>query len=315
MKNQLLTLVAASAQDLKTKIDNLSIKRLNKFPHVALAIQGKDICACSFHLAVGSPQKIQLALMAEAVELLSLPTDDIVLDYQIFQSNQSGTNGYFLFMSKTILQSYLTVLERACLLPFKVTTSFLLNLDSFLQQQDVDGQRSCILDFSQQNCICLAVFDRKKCELIREVPYENIQEAKKEIIQSLRSVTNSTQASPYRYIYYSGHFPHKEKFIGDIKEVFQIEKEQEYFLNNAVVFSPDSSYFSLNILRSNFLSFKQYKTVKLCLHAALILMFLFGMKGFIQIINNHKDINEIKRSFSQKDYRYAKDLERQIKRL
>ena len=140
-----------------------------------------------------------------------MASDELEFDFQITKSDKDNIRGIYACISKKVLEDYLLVLDKENLNPVKVTEHFLTRIDSLYQQNILNGARICFLDFSAKNIVNLFISSNKECELLRKIPFENLDDAQTEIIQSLRSASAKSWPKHYDGIYYAGGFKGTEK--------------------------------------------------------------------------------------------------------
>ena len=82
-KNNTRILEAFSPEDLNGTLEALSQSEGMVAGPVILSIRGPRVMGCAFHLTNVSLKDVRSHLMGEAMELLSLTSDDIEFDFQI----------------------------------------------------------------------------------------------------------------------------------------------------------------------------------------------------------------------------------------
>jgi len=215
-----LILTTSSPEDLSKKIS--TTKGLEQYNFVSIAIRGNDVHVCPFRLPKIPLKELTQKLEFEAVELLNLPLEEIEIDFQILDSSDETIKGIFICTSRKLLNEYMHVLKATKLAPIKITSHLIASIDAFLVKHSHNVQRYCFLEFSQDQKINLAVFNNCQCELLREITYENLDEAKQEIIQTLRSACANSKAKKYDHIYLTGALEHKEEIVRLIEDTFHI---------------------------------------------------------------------------------------------
>ena len=115
------------------------------------------------------------------MDSLSLPADAIELDYQVFDSSQEQTRGVYVSYPKTLLQDYLSTVDRSGCILVKIVPSILAGIDSFLDQYKEQQGRLCLFDFSEGNMVYFAVFSNGQCDFLREIPFESDDEVEREV--------------------------------------------------------------------------------------------------------------------------------------
>lgn len=252
--------------------------------------------------------------MFDAVGLLFLPADEIVLDYQILANEHNKLQGVFICTPKSILNKYLEIIYKANLVPIKITAGILVNLDSFLIGHRKEKGRLCVIDFCKENMIYVTVFQEGQCELLREIPYEDHNEACTEVIQSLRSVYAKSSDKQCGQAYCWGNLDGKEDLIQKLEKDFKVittpkEKadDREISLRN-----PDN-FFSLNLIHLYTVSLKERRRVLTVMRCLIVAGLICGGYFYLQISKIRQEIKTVASSYNKNDYEYALSLQQQIK--
>ena len=186
MANRVLQLKALSPEELESTIAGLTEKERVKNSFVTLSISGPKVVVRQFELPALSPRELKNSLQLEATELLSLPPEETAFDYQILESATDKINGVLVALPRDILKQYYLKITQAKMVPLSITAEILAVIDAFLSKINSVGSSFFLLSFAKENTVHLALFNAARCELLREIRYENISEAKQEIINSLR---------------------------------------------------------------------------------------------------------------------------------
>ena len=317
MKENILPLEASSPEELNAKINVLSKNaKAMAARFVALAVSGPQILVRPFDLANVPLKEVKNRLKFDAVELLSLPAEEIEFDFQILNSTPDKISGVFACSPKKLLRSYLLVLDKARLIPLKATTHILATLDALFQKhKEASNQRLCLLDFSQPNVIKLAVFHHLQCELLREISYETRGEAEMEVMQSLRSACARSSVKQLDHVYFCGEVAGKEELIAQVERDFNIKIEHEPFLDSKTVLCSENNFFSLNVMRNYSLSLSERKQILMVINVILLLCLLGFIGLTLKVKQAEKFISDLKSSYTAADLDYARRLERQLKFL
>ena len=207
MSETILTFEASSPKELRNLLSSQSQNTHPPSRFATLAVSGPQVLVRLFQFESIPPKEIRKRLFFEAVEFLSLPVSEIELTFQILASHSTRIRGIYTCLPKKLLQDYLSVFHHAKLVPITITAYLATCLNYFLKEPQTGEGRVCFLDFSKEKTIYLAVVSQKKCELLREIPYENWTEAKAEILQSLRSVCAKSPVKQFDRIYITGEHP------------------------------------------------------------------------------------------------------------
>ena len=312
VEENILSLEASTPEELKDIITELSKTEKLKSRFVSLAIRGVEVLVNPFNMANTSVKELKNNLMFEAVEFLSLPVDEIEFDFQILHSDKEKISGFYSCMPKKLLQSYLSILYQAKLIPIKITAHILAGVDSFLQKHDDNGKSFCIFDFYRNSTVYLAVFHNKQCHLLREFTYGSLDEAKKEIIQSLRFASSKSSFKKFDCFYFSGDLNRKDGLITQLGKEFNTTIERGDFTDVKDALGSERNFFSLNLVRDYAFSLSQRKQIFIganlvlfCCLAALLLLSVRMVKANILT-------NSLKASYESTDYDYAKNLKNQL---
>src|SRR3989338_689591 len=183
----ILTFIISSTEDLSRQIEAIGPKNRQAFCYANLVLCDPHVLTYSFSLADPTGANIRSKLSHEAVGLWSLPLGEIIFDHQVFSSKDNAMSGVFICTKKKVLNEYFRILDKNKIIPLKVTLHSLAGLEAFLKNHKPHGQKFCTLDFSRPRKMAVSVFNGPWCDFIREISYENVSEAKTEIVQSLRS--------------------------------------------------------------------------------------------------------------------------------
>ena len=306
-----LTFVVASPQELTDRLKETPAKS----PFAALAISGSQILVRAFQFKDLSLADTKSRLQAEAVELLSVPFSEIEFDYQVFGSAPERTAGVYLAMPRKLLREYLAVFDNAKFIPIKMTAAILATIDSFCQKRDIAAGRCCLLDLSNPSKIHAAIFMNKQCEFIREIPYDNLEEARVEIIQTLRSASAASTVKQVEQIYWAGDLQNKEDLLRQIEKISQAKIEQGPALDMNESLASESGFFNLNLLKRFSFSLSERSKVIAIMDKALAAVVI----GCVLLTAGHLSawigVKKVKSSYKASDYEYAKKLEKQLKSL
>ena len=173
IEGSLLSLEAGSAQELDDALTTMTRNGLNGSAYASLSLRDPGVLVRPFKIDDCADAELREKLLFEAVELLSLPTEDIELEFQVLKTDGNNYSGIFMCMPRILLKEYLSVLNKKKLYPFKITSSTLADIDNFFQERQASGERFCLFDFSRKNSIKLVSYQDQQCDLLREVPYEH----------------------------------------------------------------------------------------------------------------------------------------------
>ncbi|MCK5013959.1 MAG: hypothetical protein KAS66_09075 [Candidatus Omnitrophica bacterium] len=312
-EKNILALEASSPEELDTSL-TASLQGEDKAMRpVALSVRGPKIIVRPFHLANVPLKDVGHHLLSEAVELMSMTSDEIEFDFQITKSDQDDMRGIYACMSKKVLEDYLLVLDKENLNPIKITEHFLTCVDSLYQQNILNGARVCFLDFSAKNIVNLFVSSNRECELLRKIPFEGLDEAQAEIVQSLRSASAKSWPKHYDGIYYAGDLEGTDELLEKLEKRFDTNVEKVSTLDAKTALCSENTYFGLNLLKNYIFSALESKYIHMGMNIVLTLCVLNIMVSGARIMMKGRAINKVKSSYQVSEYQYAVDLSRNTK--
>jgi len=280
---------------------------------VALAINTSEISVCPFHLDNVNQKEVKNRLVSEAVEALSLPADEIELDYQIFDSTEDQVRGVYVSFPKKLLQDYLSVVDRSGYIPIKIVPSIIAGIDSFLDQYKREKGRLCLFDFSKPKMIYFAVFSNGHCDFLREIPYEDSDEVEHEVIQSLRCACAVSSIKQFDHIYFSGSVPNKDQLFLRVKELFCEKVTHGYFTNIEASLRRQDNTFALNLIDQKSFSLKERKIIQKVIYGGLAFCLFIVLVLAANIFSTRGEIKHLESKYTTADYTHALDLERRLK--
>ncbi len=310
----LINIDAVSPSVLRTQL----AEKMNRSGGANAGVQ-LSICDTNAHVRSFRFENIALAdiknqLQTQAVELLGLPLEDIAIDFQILQTTPGHLNGIFLCISKKLLEEYIAVLDSFQYVAGKITAGIIDSLDHFFAAYNVKTQRFCFLDFSVKNLVGVAVFNQSECELIRNIPSDNIAQIKVEIIQSLRSAAAKSHVKKLDKIYISGESDSNHELFNELPKHFETTIECIPIKNHAHTKQNRESFFSLNLTKDFIvpLPLRQsiYRTIHLTFLGSAGLVLFLGCL----IIFRQWTIHTTKSAYTTTEYSYALGLKYQVEK-
>ena len=282
----------------------------------SIAISDSQVCVRAFHFKDIPLKRTKSQLHAEAVGLLSLPLNEIELDYYLSPAGEEQPiNGIFICMPSKLLKEYLAILDKAKLIPLKLTATIVPAVESFALHPDISKERCCLLDFSFPNKVNLAIFLNKQCEFLREIPYDDVAEAKNEITQTLRSACATSTIKQLDYVYCAGDPVDKEELLREIEQRFETKIERGISLDIKESLIREDSAFNLNFLKSYSFSLSKRKQILKVTHALMITVIALCLILTGKILFTQKALKDMKSSFKSSQHDQALRLEKQLKVL
>ena len=316
MSSSILTATASSPSDLEENLSEIQKTNPNEFHFVSMVLRDPKVLVSPFCFDGISLKELKTKLMFESVGLLSLPVNDIELDYQILVHENGKLQGIFICIPKTLLKEYLKIANEAKLIPLEITSCMLASLDSFLLAYGKQKGRLCLMDFYKETIIHLAVFHEGQCELLREIQYESLTEACSEVIQSLRSVYARSPDKQCQQIYCCGNLDDKNDLIQELGKDFKLNVTPKKTTDGREGLPADpGSFFRLNLIRNYEVSLKERHRV----FAAMRLLILMAAIGCVylsvQIFKILQETKTVAGSYNKTNYEYAQRLQQQVKSL
>ncbi len=301
MNDKILSLSISSPEELENQLNRIRSSERQRFEYLVLSLGGKDLIVQPFSFQDIPVRKLKDQLQMEAIELLNLPANQIVFDFQIFQASKEKISGIFVCISKDYLMQLSTLVQKYKLSLVMVTSYLLSSLNSFMIKHRTAQGRFCLLDFSKDANINLSVICDRQFELIRRVPFESFDEAKHEIIRSLRSVSSKSHMKDLGGIFLRGHVPDKEIFIHDLESVFnvRIQYDEAQEIENDLL--SNESIFSINLMRNYCTSLEERKKALLATHLFLSLCLLGNAYLGFKISKQSRTIQTLKTTDNEEE--------------
>ena len=311
-KNSVLNLQIASSAELEKSLDSISAANNNKIHSVSLNLYGSKILVRHFELPKLSSKEIKNALKLEALENFSLLPEQIDISYQVLNSAKDKIRGVFIAVPKSTIDDYILRLTKIRLIPKRITASIFSRINYFLYENKIENNDFCIIDFYKDGIINLAVFGNKSdCELLREIHYENLNDAEREIMYSLKYVSGKGAHKEFYEIYALGDLSNKDSMISNLKEA--LNTAVKYCdINVGLNGSQSGQFFNIDLARNGILSFSMQKKVLYLMDFILAICLLFSALLFIKVINQHLLIKKLSSSFTISEYNQANVLQENL---
>jgi len=315
--NKVLQLEAISPEDLKNKLAEKP-ELNNKF--ISLSICGQKVIVRQVELPKLSARDLRNTLKLEAAELLSLSPHEVELEYQILSSGPDKINGIFVAMPRETLEQYYAQITNAGAVPLCITAQILSTIDASLAGMSYLDRSFSLINFSENGRAYLALFSTGRCELLREINYENLSEAGHEISQSLRYALSKSANKEAQELYFTGQTKDKSELIAKLETEFNI-KGKLLALDSQNNIAPNRvNYFNLNLINKYTLSLGLRRKLHCFANAALIAVSLVFIVVVAVNLKLDGRIKALKSDFnpSQKVVEYGNkisDLQGKIKLL
>jgi hypothetical protein len=310
----LLALEASSPQELSAHLTEAIRGQGVKPRAAAVSIDEPQVMICPFRLDSGAVRDLEHHLISEAVEIMSLTPDEIVLDFQITSSDQKTVQGLYMCIPKNLFEEYLDVLDRKYCNPVKVTERFLASVDWLYQQGKLQDRRICFLDCVRADAIHVFIGNRGECELLRKIPYGDLDEARKEIIQSLRSASAKSSVKHYDHVYCYGGFDGMENLKSALRGIFHAEIEDLAAVDRKAALIDGRAYFSLNLVRKYNFSPGQLRLIQAGANILIALCVMISALMGLQMIKKNAEVNRVKEYYKNAEYQHAVELRNNLKK-
>lgn len=312
IEKRVITLDAQSPEELEASINSLSTQQQDGVRFVNLNLSGSGILVSPFSLPRLSPKHLKRSLNLDAVGILSLEPHEIEVDYQHLDSSKDKISGLYAAIPKKMLLNYLFLLNRNNLIPIKLTANILSRIDCFLHKYNIDSEICCLIDFYKDAVINLSVFNKGRCQFLREIRYENIDDAKQEISHSLKYLSGKSECKEFDKVYALGDLLNRDLFLSNLEE----ELGKEITICEPIDMNKnselDNSYFKINLIKRYGLPLGLLKRI---VNITNLLVLIFSLVCFVlgaTIVKNHVQIKKLSSSFSSLDYNKAKGLQDKI---
>ena len=320
MRNKVLQLEALTPEELKGKLAGILREVKLQYKFIATDILGNQAIVRNFELPILAKREIKNALRLEAVEMLALLPDDIEIDYQIINTLDGKYKGIFEAIPKSILKDYYAAISKAGFIPLALTAKILTAVNAALTQIPSSEKAFYILDFAGKKSVFLALFNEGQCELLRDISYDDIIEARQEIGNSLHYALGKSTAKHPEELYFSGEIEGKDELIANLEKEFNV-KGKAIDLKAAGAHAQEAGgYFQLNLIKKYTVSLSSRRKLHLFLNLAVGIAFLAFIFAYMEALRLNSQIKDLKREFnpSKVAVEYSnkiKDLQEKIKLL
>jgi len=307
-----IALTVSSSDELKAMLYSLKSEKRLKSRYVAVALREDKVLSRIFNFQRCSAEEIKNNIISEAVDLLSLPSEEIEIDYQIFHSDKEKIQGVFICAPKELIKKYLDVLDNIRLISLKLTDALLIGIDAFLLKNNRLKEEVCLLDLTHQNRVYCSVIQGKQCKFLREIKYEASHEAKRAVIQTLQGIGATSAIKKIDQIHVVGDFLDKNMLIAEISKISSATIHTDIF-NPNISLTSWKTFFSLNLLRNHVLSLRGRNMVIVGTYLLIFSLLLKSIFLSIDIRSKEITLNILKSSYDLSEYAYAKGLQEELK--
>ena len=316
MQDKVLQLEAASPERLEEAIAGIVEEGGIKNHFVALSISGPKVIVRQIELPSLPSRELKKSLGLEAAELLSLPPQEAALDYQILGSADNRINGVFVALPREILEQYYQKIIQAKAIPLSITAQILTIISAFLREAKPASNSFSLLNFSGKDTVHLALFNAGSCELLREIRYDNIKEAKEEVFNSLRYALGRSSSKHPEEFYFSGDLTDKNELIASLENEFSLKGKIIDLKSVDAQFQGTKDYFKINLIKKYSLPFLFRNEIFRGLNIIIGISLLFCLVMAFKIIKTDKLIKGSEKELSsitkKIDYNYINSLQEKI---
>ncbi len=310
----MMHLEAASPEGLdKALVAALEEKGTNR--QAALSVYGPNILVCQFSLPRLSSRELRNSLSLEAVGLLSLSPDQIELDYQVLRASADKINGVFMALPKTTLREYLACFEKKNITCARITAAILARINSFLYQNNIKDASFCLIDFYTQNLINLSIFNKGQCEFLRQISYENIEDAQEEIVRSFKYAWGKSDLKRLEGVYSLGEPSDKKTLITNLEIELGVTINHSEYQDASLNGRVRGNFFKLDLGKRCSIAVSERRDILRWINwviaAFMVLCAILGL----QVTQQRGYIKELSAKFKTADYQRALNLRKQIQSL
>lgn len=247
MAKENLYLRVSSPEELEQKLSALPAEEKSKKRFLSLSLSGPQVLVRQFSLPLSlTPKEARSSLILEASELLSLHPEEVDLDYQVLEKSGEGARGVFIAVPKRLAAEYSAKVRKAGLIPLEAAATILEATNAFLAANGHGAQSFYFIYFDGGNKVDLAAFEQGNCRLLREIPYENLEEAKREILQSLRYILGKSAFKEPDNFFIAGAIAGKEGLASELEVELSVSFKEAKLPEER----PARRFFCLNLFKA-----------------------------------------------------------------
>ncbi|HTY44620.1 MAG TPA: hypothetical protein VMD52_01345 [Patescibacteria group bacterium] len=306
---------ALSTEELDKALARVSQKDKNTGRLAALDIYGPNILVSQFSLPRLSRRELKNSLNLEAVGLLSLSPDEIELDYQIFNSPADKLNGVFIAMPKAVIQEYLSRFEQANVACARLSANILSRINAFLYRNQIREGTFCLIDFYNATLANLVIFTNGTCEFLRQISYENLDDAEREIIRSFKYACGKSESKELAGVYSFGDVGGKDTLIAHLQKDLGITITHCDYQAADANGTPAKDFFRLDLIKRYRVALPVRKRITAWANLVIALGLAICAGLGIRVAQQQAQIKKISATFTMADYQHALDLQKQIRGL
>jgi len=303
-------LEADSCEGLRLALESMPKAEKPRGSLFSLAVSGPQVIVRNFSLPVLAVKDLRSALRLEAAEVFSLHPEEIEVDCQVLSVADNKSKGVFLAMPKAALKDYYAEMLKAGFIPLALTAKILTTVNAALIQVPSSVKAFYILNFMGEKSAFLTLFNEGLCELLREISFDDIAEAKQEIANSLRYALGKSADKHPEELYFSGEIAGRDQLIAVLASEFNF-KSKAIELKAAEVNTPKAEgYFKLNLIKEYAVSSAFRSKLHFLLNVAIGATLLISVFAFIFWLKLDAQVKALKKDFdpSQKVAEYGQKI-------
>jgi hypothetical protein len=282
-----LYLLSDSPDDLYRQLTEMAPKEQLKGRQCYLALVDHEAIIRSFDIKVSQKINFRTQLGIDAMEFLSLPVNDIELDYEILEQDDSQIKGTYICMNRHRLGEYNYTLSKFGIYPLQVIPYALVVANYFLSQ-DLGDKQYILVDCFKPSWAVFGVFMKSRCIMVRLIHYESLEELRTEINASVLSACSKSPLKECSGLYVYGNYDKKEELLASYRSKFgdQIFSQEPIDLNK--IFFVKNPVYILDLFKNEILSYQDYRKVFFYLNmACLVLLGIAGLMVFSIILQQN----------------------------
>lgn len=311
MDKNLLYIEANTPEEVEQALEAVQDKKGARY--AALSIAGPKVIIQQFNVPRLALKGLKRTLQLEAAGLLSLAPDDVSLDYHIAESTKDKLKGFFLAAPLELVQDYCAHLSQARLIPVAVSVHILRVLDSVMAKDASFKTKSfSLVYFNKRHNINLVVFANGNCELIREILFDNSEEAKRGIISSIRYASGKASSKERKEIYCTGDIENNKSLISELEEELNCKIGRIESLE--VSDNSCKNCIGINLIKEQSLALDLRQWIWFGLNSLLVVAFFLCAWPVNKLIKTEALKKNLSASLKAGDYERAKSLQEKIKK-
>jgi len=226
MPDSLVSLDVGSPKELNRELDRLLKHHTAGSRFLVLNIHGPKVLARMFELPKTIAQReLRQVLLLEAVELLRLTPGEVELDYQVLYSTADKMKGLLVTAPKKVIDEYIACCDKKGFMPIKITTGILSVAEALIYKNALHKKSFCVVNFPEPNYLQVVTFDTGRCVLLRDIYYDDVNEAEQELGDSLKYSFSKSGSKRLERVYLSGDIADNEELVSRLEKELEVKTE------------------------------------------------------------------------------------------